>query len=199
MKKSLLFFALPMLALALFIGCEGDEGPAGPKGDQGDQGIQGTQGAQGETGTANVIYSEWIAPAGDWRDTSFYGNAKVNHINATQITSEIINDGVVLCYYKSISTIILPGAPTNVMALPLTGVTGSTSFTLDFWLKAGKITFRAFTHDNSGSYAPVGMFFHPVFRYVIIPGGVQATAKKAALDFTKLSYDEVCELFDIPE
>lgn len=205
MRKSLLFFAMPMLALALFIGCEGDEGPAGPKGDTGEQGVPGTPGApgtpgeQGETGTANVIYSEWIAPAGDWRDSSFYGNAKVNHINVSQITSAVINDGIVLCYYKSVSTIILPGAPTNVMALPLTGVTGSTSFTLDFWLKTGKITFRAFTHDNSGSYVPEGLFFYPLFRYVIIPGGVQATAKKAALDFTKLSYEEVCELFDIPE
>ncbi|MFO7369134.1 MAG: hypothetical protein R6X09_02565 [Bacteroidales bacterium] len=196
MRKFLLFFALPMLALALFIGCEGDEGPAGPKGDQGDQ---GDQGIQGETGTANVIYSDWIQPAGAWRDTSFYGVAKVNHINVSGLTSAIINDGVVLCYYKSVSSIILPGAPTNVMALPWTGLTGSTSFTLDFWLKTGKITFRAYTHDNSGSYTPVGMLWHPEFRYVIIPGGVQATAKKAALDFTKLSYEEVCELFDIPE
>lgn len=30
MRKSLFLFALPLLALALFIGCEGDEGPAGP-------------------------------------------------------------------------------------------------------------------------------------------------------------------------
>ncbi|MBN2814666.1 MAG: collagen-like protein [Bacteroidales bacterium] len=202
MRKSLFLFALPMLAVALFIGCEGDEGPAGPQGEQGEQGIQGVQGEQGEQGepgTANVIYSDWIRPVGTWRDTSYYGVAKVNHINVTQLTQDIIDDGVVLCYYKSVSTIILPGTPTNVFHLPLTGYSNSVSFTLDYWLKVGKITLRAFTLDNSGTYTPEGMLYYPMFRYVLIPGGVQATAKKAALDFTKLSYEEVCELFDIPE
>jgi hypothetical protein len=193
MKKSLFLFALPMLALALFIGFEGDEGP------QGEQGEQGTQGVQGETGTANVIYSAWVQPTGGWRDSSFYGNAKVSHINVSQITSTVINTGVVLCYYKSVTSLILPGATVNVFALPLTGNTGSTAFTLDYWVKAGRITLRAYTHDNSATYTPVGMLYHPEFRYVIIPGGVQATAKKAALDFTKLSYEEVCGLFNIPE
>lgn len=205
MRKSLFLFALPLLALALFIGCEGDEGPAGPKGDPGEQGVPGTPGTpgtpgeQGDPGTANVIYSNWIQPAGAWRDTTFYGAAKVNHINVPEITSAIIGDGVVLCYYKSVSSRVLPGSATNVLPLPLTGLSGTTVFTLDFWLKTGKITFRAFSHDNSATYTPEGMLYHPEFRYVIIPGGVQATAKKAALDFTKLSYEEVCELFDIPE
>lgn len=196
MRKSLFLFALPMLALALFIGCEGDEGPAGPKGDQGDQGIQGIQ---GETGTANVIYSGWINPAGEWRDSTFYGNCKVKTINVPQLTSAIVSDGVTLCYYKSVSSLILPGAPTNVIPLPFTSISGTYNYTLDFWLKTGRITFRAFTHDNSATYAPESMFSHAEFRYVLIPGGVQATAKKAALDFTKLSYEEVCEMFDIPE
>lgn len=205
MRKSLFLFALPMLALALFIGCEGDEGPAGPKGDKGDQGVpgdQGDQGIQGEPGTANVICSEWIKLAGEWRDSAFYGDCKVNHINVEQLTSDIINDGVVLCYYKSVSMSVIPG-PTpvvNVQLLPLTGRSGDDNFTLDFWLKTGRITFRAFTHDNSRNYSPDGSpVYWPVFRYVLIPGGVAATAKKSTLDFTKLSYEEVCELFDISE
>ena len=70
MKTNVLSFKvlLPMvLSMALAISCSPDDGadgavgPQGPQGEQGVAGPQGEQGEQGEPGTANVIYSDWIA------------------------------------------------------------------------------------------------------------------------------------------
>lgn len=182
MRKSLYLFALPMLALALFIGCEGDEGPQGEQGEQGVQGVQGIQGEQGEPGTANVIYSEWAQLDGSWRDTSMFGgNFKVNHLNAEDLTQDIIDNGVILCYVKYMSYVT-----------PLPYVNGS--YTLAFQLDPSKILVTTLKPDLSGG---VELGSAMELRYVIIPGGV--AAKKSTVDYSSMSYEEVCEMFDISE
>ncbi|MBN1144326.1 MAG: collagen-like protein [Bacteroidales bacterium] len=189
MRKSLFLFALPMLALALLIGCEGDEGPAGPKGDKGDQGDQGTQGVQGETGTANVIYSDWITPLeGSWRDTTIMGSPlKINHLNVPLLTQAILDQGVIICYSKS------PDGK-NIMNLPYDINSGAVAVTVNFRPFLQRIIFYNAKQDGTGGLA---MSDDLSWRYVLIPGGVPAT--KSTVDLASLSYEEVCEMFDIPE
>ncbi|HLO57852.1 MAG TPA: hypothetical protein VK179_03870 [Bacteroidales bacterium] len=179
MKKSMFLFALPMLAVALFIGCEGDQGP---QGDQGDQGIQGEQGVKGDPGTANVIYSEWAVLDGVWRDTSMFGgNFKVNHLIAADLTQDVIDNGAVLCYTRYAG---------SVTPLPYSNL----SYTLAFQLDPERVLFTTLKPDLSGG---VELINSMEFRYIIIPGGTAAT--KSAVDFNYMSYREVCAMFSIPE
>lgn len=185
MKKSLFLFALPMLAVSLFIGCEGDEGPQGPqgdKGDQGEQGIQGEQGEQGEPGTANVIYSDWAPAEGSWRDSTMFGaNFKVNHLTAADLTQDVLDNGVILCYAQYSS---------NIVPLPYTNAV----YTLSFHLDLNRIVLTTLKTDLTGGVELISTVH---FRYIIIPGGTAAT--KSTLDFGSMSYSEVCTWFNIPE
>jgi hypothetical protein len=181
MKKSILF-ALPVLALALLIGCEGEQGPKGDPGEQGEQGIQGVKGDQGDPGTANVIYSEWATLDGVWRDTSMFGGTfKVNHIIAADITQDVMDNGAVLCYAKYAG---------SVTPLPYS----NSSYTLAFQLDLEKVLVTTIKPDLTGGVELINTM---EFRYIIIPGGTAAT--KAAVDFNSMSYSEICSMFNIPE
>lgn len=62
MKFTKQLFSVLFIASMLFA-CspdDGRDGATGPKGEQGEPGEAGADGAQGDTGTANVIYSDWI-------------------------------------------------------------------------------------------------------------------------------------------
>lgn len=184
MKKFFYLLAVPLLALSVFTGCEGPEGPEGPQGEQGEQGEQGIQGIPGATGTANVIYSEWLPLEGDWRDSTIFGaNFKVNHLNAPLLTQDIMDNGVILCYCSYLS---------HVVPLPYT----NNSYTLAFHIDLGKIIFTTLKTDYTGGVVLTSSIR---YRYVLIPGGVAVGTLKSTADFTKLSYQQVCILFNIPD
>ena len=172
MKKTVFIISMIAIALIAFIRCEGPTGP------------QGEQGEQGEPGTANVIYSEWTTLSSAWRDSTFFGNNyKVNHLSTTDITQDVIDNGVVLCYAKY---------QTHVVPLPYNGETYILSFELDL----NKIIFTTLKTDYTGGATLSSSF---MYRYVVIPGGVLSTATKSTVDYTKLSYEQICLLFNIPE
>ena len=64
-KSSLTLLASLLAITFIFTQCQkGDVGPAGPAGaagPAGPAGPAGATGAKGDTGTANVIYSPWLA------------------------------------------------------------------------------------------------------------------------------------------
>src|SRR3954464_11861709 len=84
---------------------KGDTGPAGPQGPQGEQGQAGAAGApgpKGDTGTANVIYSNWLdvtyaadtAQNGTVIDTvGYYAN-----VPAAKLDSPILAHGEIKVY-----------------------------------------------------------------------------------------------------
>ena len=139
------------------------------------------EGPEGEPGTANVIYSEWSVLDGAWRDSTFSGaNFKVNHLNATALTQDIIDAGVVICYQKYLG---------NVVALPYTCI----SYTIAFHPNPNRILFTTLKNDLSGG---VVLSSNHYYRYVIIPGGISA---KSTLDYSKLRYEDLCYVLYIPE
>jgi hypothetical protein len=188
MKKALFLFILPIVASLSFVSCTGDKGDQGDPGDPGEQGIQGIQGIQGvpgDPGTANVIYSDWATLPGSWRDSLLNGSdLKVKHLRDAHITQAIIDRGLVLCYFKWANT---------VYQMPYTGISGGVNYTMTHVLVLGKVVFALFTHDNS---ATITFNSSVPFRYIIIPGGVPT---KSTLDYSKLSYEDLCYKLGIPE
>jgi hypothetical protein len=213
-------FPLALISCLMIVACEGPQGPVGPqgqqgvkgetgspgvtgpagspgatgagtKGDKGDPGAQGTNGTDGATGekgdkgdpgTANVIYSSWFTPnASDWQ--------KISEINYTytitegRITQDIVDRGVVLAYSRQ-------NANSPSFLLPLTLTTSSSISNYNVGMIAEKVIIN-FLELLEPSGKPANNL---QYRYVIIPGGVQA---RANLDYTNFS--AVARAFRIPE
>ncbi|MGB7392941.1 MAG: hypothetical protein WA913_00970 [Pricia sp.] len=168
-------------------GPQGEQGDQGPKGDQGDQGEQGEQGEQGATGTANVIYSDWIAAEFETDIADGFDNFS---ISAPEVTQEVLDTAVLLVFANSNSN--------TIFQLPI-------SFHLNlrenYWfrvLNLGSINLGVEGID--GNNAIGNPFLNNEFRYVIIPGGVSASGKgEHSVNYAKLSYQEIIEMFDIPK
>lgn len=164
-------------------GDKGDQGDTGPRGATGAQGPTGPRGAtgatgpQGPAGTANVIYSNWMSFQQSQRDTVIDATTlKVNHLPAPRLTQGIIDNGVVLVYWRY---------QTTVIQLPYTSDAGSgtgpaKTSTINYVPKPGVIYITRYTHDNSASIG----FGAIQFRYVLIPGGVSAHASLNNVDMT---------------
>jgi len=187
-------FQLPsamILSLALaVIACS-----KGPTGAQGAQGVQGPQGPQGVTGTANVIYSAWFpADSTGWDTLTYapsYGAYATFDKAAPGITQPIIDSGVVLAYMKGDPT---SGLSNDVFPLPYSiGIGYGFTDLWDFVLNApGNIRFL-YKSDYPWDPGHLGSIS---FRYVIIPGGVPGGRMR---DPRKMTYQEVCQAYGIPE
>lgn len=163
-------------------GDKGDPGAPGGNGANGQQGATGEKGDKGEPGTANVIYSEWFTPSsGNWQ--------KVSDINYTyaleesRITQEIVDRGVVLAYSRQ-------GTNSASYLLPLTLTTSSSISNYNVGMSFGNVIIN-FLELLEPSGQPANNL---QFRYVIIPGGVQA---RVNLDYS--NFDAVAKAFGIPK
>ncbi|GAA5522657.1 collagen-like protein [Aliifodinibius salicampi] len=137
-------------------------------------------------GTANVIYSSWTTLDSAVRDTTIDGSdMQVGHIDAPQISQEIIDQGVVNVYMEYSS---------DIYPLPYTGYAGGATNTMDFLPRLNRLFITRFTHDNSAS---VGFASSLEYRYVLIPGGVAAKSKISKDQIKKMSYAEVKKRFGI--
>ncbi len=175
------------------------EGPAGPQGNPGAQGPAGADGAAGPTGpagSANVIYSPWfLTGVANWDttvvDAATYGAFAIYDKAAAGVTQEIIDNGIVLAYMKGDPS---TGLPNDVFPLPYTIGPGF-GFTdhWDFVLNApGNIRFL-YKSDFPWTATELGAIS---FRYVIVPGGVAGGRLR---DPRKMSYEEVCKAYGIPQ
>jgi len=173
------------------------EGPEGPQGGNGPQGPAGAPGATGATGTANVIYTSWFATSTlTWADSTHADFGTISRANraAPGVTAAVVDNGVVLAYYRSTAS--------GVTQLPYTlGTTANLSQYRNI-LRTGTITFFVanLTTGTATGVVPTGDF-----RYVIIPGGVaggrlmSGAAMGYSLDQLQwMSYEQVCKLFSIP-
>lgn len=175
-------------------GEQGDQGPAGAQGEQGPQGENGTNGTngadgqdgqQGEPGTANVIYSDWIAsefPA------TINGTFDQWEMFAPELTQEIHDTGVILVYAR-IGNLIYP-VPVSFFGT----IQENWNFRL-LDINDTLIAIRVHSIDGGAIGTP---FLNGDFRYVLIPGGVAASGK-TSIDYNKMSYEEVIAHFGIPE
>jgi hypothetical protein len=205
MKKTN-YLLLMLISVALFTtSCKkGDDGPQGAQGDKGDTGAAGATGiagatgpkgatgaagpagatgATGATGTANVIYSNWEYAKAFSDTTIDNSNLKVGYITVPKLTTEILNSGSIQVYFTY-------GG--GVLPLPYTSNAGGKSSTIDFKPLFKRIAITRFTADNSNSVALSTLL---QYRYIIIPGGTLALAKKANLDLN--NYEAVKKYYSI--
>lgn len=179
MKLSKTIFTILLVAIST-ISCSSDDGTDGANG------VDGQAGPAGATGTANVIYSAWITAPTAVAETIDGTSGMSTTINAPQLSEDILAKGTILVYMSY-------GAGTYT--LPYTSLAGGTANTITAISTAKKIKLFRFTHSGAGT---VGLPTTLLWRYILIPGGVAAaTAKNAKLDYTKMSYEEVCAHFNI--
>lgn len=171
--KGNFFKILPLLFLVaiVFANCKkGDTGPAGATGVNGANGSTGPQGPKGDTGTANVIYSQWLdvdflpdtLHNGNVIDTiGFYAN-----VAAPKLDSLMISKGEMKVYINLGSL-----ADPFVAPLPYFDVYSGISLSPTFSIQ------NIFIYSNAdASTVTQNNVKYLQYRYVLIPGGVGGVA-----------------------
>lgn len=199
-----------ILAITLLASCtkEGPEGPVGAAGPQGPAGPAGAPGAPGTPGAGITTYSSWYTTVNaDWVLGYIAPlNFNVERVYVRQapgLTASILNEGVVLCYGKNFTI----GASTrmdNPVLLPyMENYNGQHYGAIP---REGNIVF---TYDPaSGMERPVAQLVGIQYRYILISGSVAGGRGQASEtlyggftkeELTRMSYEQVAELFNIPE
>ena len=153
-------------------GPQGEQGQRGEKGDRGNDGERGPKGDKRDPGTANVIYSDWLSVT-----FTNSGGVYSGTINAPKLTADILNKGEIAVYERTM--IGFPPTTATYAKLPYTN--GTTWIRIN--MEVGKIIIRS----NNASIS--------TYRYVLIPGGVQASAASTNLDMN--DYPAVQQHFDL--
>ena len=135
------------------------------------RGAQGPVGPQGPAGSANVIYSGWFTPP----STTTYSYT----IPASLLTASIFNQGIIAVYMRWENHGTLETAQIGE------GNLSSSTYKIGYTAQIGSITIRSAQHTMGDTYS---------FRYVLIPGSVQAAA---SVNFK--NFDQVKAAFNIPD
>lgn len=165
-------------------------------GPAGINGTDGTDGEDGNDGNANVMASDWLEPT----ESSYsVNNPRYKALPlATNLNSSLLEDGVILVYYDNDVDIYL--LPNHVFALDGTILKSidskinraSRNIYVNIQRSDSDLTPGEYLWDPSGP--PYGKGVR--FRYVIVPSNA-ASGKKAAIDYKKMSYEEVMDHFGL--
>jgi len=189
--KNVMKYTVILFISVLIFSCEGEDGAVGPQGEQGIQGELGPQGEQGETGTANVIYSDWI-PNGFATGGGL--NQKIFTLASEQEITDLgvnLDTSVVMVYARGEGVLAAIGL--EAVPLPYENRSENQLYTYD--ISNGRI--RALGVVIGGGDNDFDFFED--YRYVIIPGGqgVGQAGAKSTIDYKSMSYKEIAALFDI--
>lgn len=181
-------------------GVDGANGTGGNDGANGTDGTDGQNGEDGPSGTANVIYSDWIA-----RDFETNVAAETNQqlLTSFNLAEFNLNEDVILVYGRREVNIIV----SEIKLLPYILASQSEFYTFEVSSFSGGSSLRIEVSTLDGG---TNLFtFFDDFRYVIIPGGVLTSSSvasdglepgsKSAKDYKNMSYKEITTLFNIPE
>lgn len=193
MKSSKIKFKyvlIVLVSMAFFSCSDGEDGdigpigPAGPAGVNGIDGVEGVDGTDGEDGNANVIISDWI-------DTEFLANPGT--FSFFEVDAPDMNtNGAIFVYGKLVSD---PGSD-FIAQIPYESFNESYGYLVDPGegtfpnITFTKIRFTARSVDGSDE---VFERFSQV-RYVNIP---PASTGKSAINFEKMTYEEVMDHFGL--
>ncbi len=187
------------------VGANGATGPTGPLGPTGPAGPTGPTGPQGPPGTANVIYSSWltVALSSPVIDSSFadFGLCKRWYRSAPSVTTAILDNGLVLSYWR-VSSVIYSTLPYQFPVGPSTYYLGALPVSTNGATPGGKIIFFTSIFGAGAGWAPNTS---AETRYVVIPGvvGGGRSAGVGGTNYTPdqvraMSYEQVCQVFNIP-
>jgi hypothetical protein len=168
-----------LIAIVLFTSCSPEDGK---------------DGEQGPAGTANVMYSDWMNQ--NW-NSSNEANTKTMSVEEPRANNDFFNNGgIILGYFKAWGNTIYPLAyadNSNRNLRKMYAVHFETQGSVRFIIESTDGT--ALTNvEVNGSTSD----YNPQFKYVLIPGGVNISSRQA-MDYTKMSYQQICKHFNIPE
>ncbi len=211
-----------VITILLVIACKKEETPV-PIGNNGLNGTNGTTtvvntttGTAGEivkidtikkTDSMKVYYSDWFTPgtwsssttttgngttSGNGSGTTTIPSTSLNQSNsfnksAPAITNEILDKGVVLAYCR------LTSDGSNTRPLPANTTISGVLNLWNYILSLGNIQFTQYSMSPIALY---GIDNSNKFRYVVIPSNTHLRLKKP---LNEMSYDEVCEMYNIPK
>ncbi|MGN6438324.1 MAG: collagen-like triple helix repeat-containing protein [Agriterribacter sp.] len=185
--------ALLVATLMLFSSCS-KEGPEGPQGPQGAQGPQGTQGPEGDPGTANVIYSDWL-DVGYAADTVHDG-ATIDTIGfytaieAPDLDNAILTNGEIKVYVN------LGTADEPVIApLPYFSIFDGVSIEPIYYLN----TVDLYSNIDASTVLDNNNNKRRQYRYILIPGGTAASARKSGVSIDWNDYNAVKKYLNLKD
>ena len=190
------YLGLVIALVALtFASCTKD-GEIGPMGPAGINGTDGTDGEDGNDGNANVMASDWLEPT----ESSYsVNNPRFKALPlATNLSSSLLEDGVILVYYDNDTDVYL--LPNHIFAPD-----GSILKSVDSKTNRAARTIYINIQRSDSDLIPGEYLWDPSgppynrgvrFRYVIIPSNA-TSGKKAIMDFKKMSYEEVMDQFGL--
>jgi hypothetical protein len=182
------FVSIGALCTLIFIaGCtvQGPAGPAGPQGPIGPAGPTGSGGASARVVNIAVAATSWL-PASAGAPGAYLQSGWFNSAN---ITTEIMNSGVVLAY----SQVNDPNTPVVWQQLPITLYGGSAFRVVDFQYRAGQVQFFYNSSDGNTPARPTGVLN---YRIVAISGTTTAKLQQQ-VDIT--NYAAVKSAFHLAE
>lgn len=168
--RKLTFYAFVLLGALAFASC-GKDGAAGPAGETGPAGAAGPQGAKGDSGTANVIYSEWLNLGFTGDVTEDGDSIWFTGLEVPQITADFLQSGTVIVYVNLNSN-----SDPVVVALPYYSVYNTVNIIPVIYNGVLEIDANS---DVSTLGDDAGNIYRQ-YRYVLIPGG---TAARSAVDW----------------
>ncbi|HOA39329.1 MAG TPA: collagen-like protein [Flavihumibacter sp.] len=188
--------ALALFAFSLSLTSCSKEGSTGPAGPAGPTGATGATGAKGETGTANVIYSDWL-------DVTFNDTTGVADVAAPSLTLDVLNKGSIKVYWNlsdetdpfivSVPAVISPyllfSAETLAQMWPSITDGNYPEIYVDAYYSEKLINLVSnYPVSSSEGFSQ--------FRYIIIPGGVQE-GNRSAIDWK--DYNSVKKYYQLKD
>lgn len=173
-------------------GTNGINGAVGATGATGTSGSNGTNGTNGTNGNANVIASVWFPANWGYQNLS---STKGMLIHVPEVSQTVLkNNSNVMVYAKQFGT-------SSVFPLPGAGRWANVvTYNYEFGNNAPYDGIIITLTSNDGS-ALSDLTYDPIrgnaFRYIIIPTG--SGRGVTPIDYTNMSYHEICTKFNIPE
>lgn len=218
------FAMLLVAAMVVAVSCKKIEGPAGPEGPKGEQGIKGDKGEtgdkgdkgdKGEQGSANVKATDWyfFDDVSDWKifphNAYFSDNNSDTFKDFTPKTLKALdkNEYAILCYTRQQNNVITYQLPHIFPAGEHSEFgNGLKMMSYDVWTNNSSFTFYLSILSLDGAAVKgASKNLHGsrwMYRLIFIgiDGGVMKSAPaKESLEeeLSKLSYEKVCERYDI--
>jgi len=172
-------FSLSIAASLFLSSCVVDQGPVGPT---------GPQGRDGRDGNAEVFSINYLAEESDWYDVGFPGDPGYYialDLDVPEIDQDIVDNGVVLVYYRE--------TPTNAWTtLPYTFISHDPEYIekLDMIYALEFVGIQSMASDRSA------VPYTGTFRVIVAPG---IGLGKSAGGKVDLSYESVAKQLGITE
>ena len=184
-----------IFSISLITSCSGDDGATGA---QGIQGVDGVDGTNGTNGNANVTVK--VVPVSAFTlgsPSTSYGIGTVNsyYLSEPLITDDVISKGTVLFFIDR---------PTwGYFQMPWTFyVSGGDEANFVPQARNGAIFLYTFYRNKTtGALTPYDLFLFSTtnIKYMIILDKTIAGRGISKPDYSKMTYQEICTMFNIPQ